>query len=255
MVSISRIWRLPQQGLKRVSHLSTPHRLRTRAFLGIAASLALHACGIPVGSVASLEDRVETRPVMARRGARATTDTLLVLATDIGGAASGAPGLVDRPMGGLPAVLVGSDGESTRWRGFLGFGLEAVPARAHVESAHLALTPGQPSGEASVGMVRAVAVGGRWQGTALSWSSQPPLRDAITAEAQVIARKPIRIDVTPLVRAWVTGQAPNHGLALDAARPDEPFWISFVGLDEDETRVPRLEISYTWSPPEGDESP
>ncbi|MEL6179071.1 MAG: DNRLRE domain-containing protein, partial [Myxococcota bacterium] len=210
------------------------------------------ACGIPMGPVASpLEDPSPPRPLMARRANVAARDMLLVMADKAGGAVGGVASLSHKPLGQFPVHLVGSDGEQTRWHGYLHFSLQAVPQHAHIDSAHLVLTTDGNRGTNPDGLLTIAVVAEPWDSTSLSWANQPQLHDTWSIEAQVEHNHTLRLDISPVVRAWTTGRTANHGLALLPARPQEPFWTSYRGTTPNisETHQPRLEIRYTWSPP------
>ncbi len=90
---------------------------------------------------------------------------------------------------------------------------------------------------------------GAWNEMTLTWETQ-------LGVSEIAASVPITngswgwhtIDVTNLVRGWVTGQYLNYGVALDGVTaPNDPGWWSFYTREEPNYE-PTLQVSYPGQP-------
>jgi len=109
-----------------------------------------------------------------------------------------------------------------------------------IERAYLRLEP-ETSGafDAEPVEVEVWRVKRPWQSGAFDWSSQPPLGPP-RAEGQALGRKPLRIDVTDLVREANEHPERSHGLAV-LASAGEGNGVSFAtGVGGQ--WLPRLEV-------------
>jgi hypothetical protein len=114
--------------------------------------------------------------------------------------------------------------QSSQHKAFLQFDLNrALPAGAVAEHLHKATLSVYLIGTSSPGTVNVVAVNGSWSETTLNGLNAPPLVNSPHtnqpyASARVEgARVWMNFDVTELVRDWLDGTLPNHGLGLVAA--------------------------------------
>lgn len=129
------------------------------------------------------------------------------------GACSGA----DCPVATNTTLKVGGDG-THHWASGMLFSLSGIPANAIVTSATLSLTQ-----QACLGSCGS----GPWAGTlnlypaasAVSTATTGPQLDAAAADPNPLsgAGNAGTYDLTPLMQAWVSGNAANNGLILEAA--------------------------------------
>ncbi len=80
-----------------------------------------------------------------------------------------------------------------------------------------------------------------WSSATTSWGRQPSLGMAEPAgELRVLPQIPLRLDVTPAVRAWAKRERDDHGLALLIAANDPNGVVTSTGLGRG--NGPRLEV-------------
>jgi hypothetical protein len=110
------------------------------------------------------------------------------------------------------------------------------------------------------GPVNVLAVNGNWGETTVNGFNVPPLVNAPDtqkpyATARVESFKNwVTFDVTELVRDWMDGTRPNHGLALVAADARTSF--AFTSRDPGYYRIPaELELVYGGAPQPGPPGP
>ena len=113
---------------------------------------------------------------------------------------------------------------------------------AEVSSAFVVLDPleGSPpsAGAVSFEMARIVEP---WQPSVVSWGRAPHLDVPIVAgQARPRPSAPIRVDVTPLVRAWARRDRADHGIALLATGDDAFGAVVSTGVAQG--TGPRLEV-------------
>lgn len=211
------------------------------AIAGSLGAALLTSCGVPVGVISPAR-----RPSTAGAATAITTLHATILATHTVTVLR-LPGTMPEPLVDTPALTVGDDGAETVWRGYLTFDLAAIPSTARVESAELVLTSaGNAGGRAVSSSGQVVPVIGAWRPAELRWDRQPPVAEDAAIKVVLHRNKADeRVDVTPLVEAWVTGQLDNHGLRLEVTSGN-PFWKAWVGATPTEaTLAPRLEVHYT----------
>lgn len=214
--------------------------------LAVAALCVVAGCGIPVGQTASSS----ARPLSRSPSTETTALQATILATSTATVVK-LPGTSPDALLGLPVMTVGNDGAETAWRAYAWFDLSALARSARIESAELILASSNNAGGqamTSTGHLKALATA--WDATTLTWERQPPT--AMSADLKIVLHRTQsedRIDVTPLVSAWVSGELPNFGLRLETPAGNS-FWKSYIGATTtDAARGPRLEIRYVASVP------
>jgi hypothetical protein len=113
---------------------------------------------------------------------------------------------------------------------------------AEVESAFLVLDPldGVPPATSPIRFEMARVVE-PWRAETVSAGRQPRLAVPLDAgSARTRPGAPLRVDVTPLVRAWQKRAADDHGIAL-LARGDDAYG-AVVSTGGTQGRGPRLEV-------------
>ena len=131
---------------------------------------------------------------------------------------------------------------------YLRFDVGNIPATAVVASASLELCLSHWSDD-STHTVNAYAVSQSWAEGAITWGNQPPA-GALAASLSI---KPATCykswDVTGLVRDWVSGKAPNHGLVLTPGGAED-FNLTFQSREAG-SNPPRLVVDYALPTPSG----
>lgn len=128
-------------------------------------------------------------------------------------------------------VLVGrltayEGGHPLEWsrRALLRFDLAGIPPGSRLARAVLEGYAGRAAGSVRGGYLTAARAAEPWD-RSVTWSTQPA-RGTEAAVAYTYADhcpvEPVRWDVTPIVRGWLEGQWPNHGLVLHADAPGTP---------------------------------
>jgi hypothetical protein len=156
--------------------------------------------------------------VLAFLGVRSAAPDTFPVVADTCVAASG----VARPgAGGAPTVSVRNTGAARR--GFLLFDLGTLPADVPVTRATLRVFVGSALGS---GVLDLHVVQGEWTEAAVDGDTAPALAPPFATLAVSAASKKqwLSVDVTAQVNDWVTGSAPNFGLAL-TAEPGAPFGV------------------------------
>jgi hypothetical protein len=179
----------------------------------------------------------------------------------------------ERGAGGAGTLYVGVKGSSER-RAVIRFDLDSIPRTAKVEKAVLSLYC-RTIAEGTLGVYRVTSPWApsekqfEW-GTGASWTfasgkgkARRPWGTAggdfdtqrdwgwgsnglVCAPAAYAWRKTIVFDLTGLVRAWVSGKVPNHGVLLkpERWRSKEPGHLHSAEAKEAETR-PALPVTFT----------
>lgn len=110
---------------------------------------------------------------------------------------------------------------------YLQFNLAGVPANASVARAMLRLYVDSVE---QAGSVDAYEVDAAWTESALNWRNAPSPGVSATGGKPVAlsaasAGQFVLLDVTQLVQKWVSGQTPNHGLALGLSGAAGSVWF------------------------------
>lgn len=139
---------------------------------------------------------------------------------------------------------------SFQHRAFLQFDLNrALPTGAEAENLLKATLSVFLIGTSSPGVINVCAVNGSWSETTLNGLNAPPLLNSPQTNKPYAstrvegARAWISFDVTELVRDWLDGTLPNHGLGLVAA--DGKTHAAFASKEPGSYRIPaELELVY-----------
>ncbi|MDI3286817.1 DNRLRE domain-containing protein [Polyangium sp. 15x6] len=154
--------------------------------------------------------------------------------------------LADRNFGQDPRLYVGKAGP-VESRALLRFDLGEIPPRAEIQSATVTLGEPSDTGSMTIDVHRITAP---WDEHFATWSRSAGAFDS-SVEASFAARGPagggdVAFDVTPLVRTWIGGAAPNHGVMLVAR---DSGLTELCSTEYPETkRKPRLEVCFTPPP-------
>jgi hypothetical protein len=214
--------------------------------LAIAAALALPACAAPLGDAHPCPEAAcgDGRSCVAGRcrppeSPASAADALRVVLAPADVAVVGLHGGGGGPD--LPETV--ALGRAASGTVVMLFRFEAsFREDAEVESAFLVLDPldGTPPAVSPIAFEMARVVE-PWQPETVSWGRQPRL--AVPIEAGSVRARPslpLRVDVTPLVRAWSRRDPDDHGLALLAKGDDD--YGAVVSLGVTQGRGPRLEV-------------
>jgi hypothetical protein len=137
-------------------------------------------------------------------------------------------------------------------RSLVKFDLGAIPSVAYIHDASLHIrtygTCYQGAQTPRTATVYRITSG--WSESLVTWANQPALGEAHSS-APIPAESSIwhSFDVTHLVRDWVDGTLPNHGVAIRGPEgtASDPAWIGF--FTSDSGSVPYLEVTHA-APPE-----
>jgi hypothetical protein len=156
-----------------------------------------------------------------------------------------------------PRLLVGGDSDKV-WRAGLSFALDAVPRGAFVEEALLFV---KFDGSCLGADGTAARCGDEWYSLE-AWSiigkpwfeeREPELGELLGEATFAAGLGPewVVLDVSAVVRQWVSGELPNHGVLLKLVDAQEAFGGGgprfFSTTAEDVSSRPFLEV--TWDPP------
>ncbi|MCU1614815.1 MAG: putative secreted protein [Frankiales bacterium] len=127
--------------------------------------------------------------------------------------------LADRNYGPDRQLYVGK-ARAVESRALIRFDLGEIPPRAAIRSATVTLDEPTDTGPMTIDVRRITAP---WDERFSTWPRSAEAFDP-AVEASFITRgraddRAIRVDITPLVRAWAGGAAPNHGVILAARDP------------------------------------
>ncbi|MGE0553577.1 MAG: DNRLRE domain-containing protein [Gemmatimonadales bacterium] len=125
-------------------------------------------------------------------------------------------------------------------RSFLHFDLDPIPAGATIMEAELLLTFIDSYSEQGPNTIRLGGVRGQWRENTLTYANQPSVAwsgRSVTVSAPGLAR----FDVRPAVTAWMSGQHPNRGFALQG---DGPLKNAYSREAPSSTDRPRLRVKY-----------
>lgn len=143
-------------------------------------------------------------------------------------------------------ISTGTSVEGGYSRSLLRFDLSAVPAEANVGSAELKLVQNDKNGpSATINVLRATA---DWSEGTVTWSSfgdafDPNPAVSFTAEGDGWFGERT-VDVRALAQAWVSGDAPNYGVVIDA--PTDETRSEFRSSESPQSgERPALTVCYT----------
>jgi hypothetical protein len=194
----------------------------------LAALLASSAAAC-AGRAPAPEDLAQSAPIDARRELYAPVD-LAVVASGDGPARGEVPDRVTFGRAALGTAIV-----------LLRFS-PTFQAGANVTGAFLLLAPPASARPATRAVsLETARVLEPWSSGETTWGRQPRL--SVPAASAVVAPglpRPIRLDVTPLVRAWAAGASDDHGLAVIASG-DDPEGLA-LSMGTVEGVGPRLEV-------------
>ncbi|MEV4315002.1 DNRLRE domain-containing protein [Actinocrispum sp. NPDC049592] len=174
--------------------------------------------------------------------------------------------------GSAPHLRVGADTDGTVHRGLVRFDLRDIPVGAQITSATLSLSYGAttaPVGATSLQRITRdwkegkAAFPGSCDGSGASWlETQGGVRwtaDGVDTDPALVASIPARsrttagkdtVDIAGVVRQWVAGQAPNHGLLVKAVDEKVPAtghtWLDYASDDATDTAArPTLDVTFS----------
>lgn len=139
--------------------------------------------------------------------------------------------------GDHPVLHVGDTNKTV----YLQFDLSEIPKNAKITRAQLITTvvgAGNGKNEVKLGVVQ-----NAWKESRITYANQPNTK--WTARKKTItAAGPLRWRIMPIVSAWVSGEAPNFGVAIRSTDRG-PIWafLSREGAPEDSR--PMLHVNYT----------
>ena len=157
-------------------------------------------------------------------------------------------------FGALHTMIVGydvwADPPWNRARSFIQFDVSAIPSDTIITAAKMRVllytARDKPFWPRTLDIRR---VTGAWNELTTTWTTQPNLGEI--AASFPVANGAVgwyTIDVTHLVRGWVTGQYPNYGVAIVGAElPTDPNWWSFYTREEP-VYEPTLQVSFPGQP-------
>ena len=226
-----------------------PRSPRLLALAALAFVPGLGACAAPLGEAHPCPEAAcaEARSCVAGRcrpqdAAPSPTDTQRVLLAPADLAVVAAHGRDGDGAWRPDTVALGRSASGTV---VLLFRFEATwRDDAEVASAFLLLEPleGAPPSLGSIAFEMA-RIEEPWQPAVVSWGRQPRLGVPLVAGAQrARSARPMRVDVTPLVRAWQRRDPEDHGIAL-LARGDDAYG-TVVSMGGSLGHGPRLEVYY-----------
>jgi RHS repeat-associated protein len=175
--------------------------------------------------------------------------------------------------GSAPHLRVGADADGVVHRALVRFDLRAIPVNAQITSATMSLGYGATTAAVGAATLQRITRGwnegrgafpGACDGSGASWlETQGGVRwtaagaDADTAIAATIPAKSRAtagrdtVDVAGVVRSWISGQAPNHGLVIKAADEKVPAtgrtWLDYAS--DDAADKPTLEVVFADNSP------
>jgi hypothetical protein len=135
-------------------------------------------------------------------------------------------------------------GTTGRVRSYLRFDLSGLPSDSTITSATLRLR--HAGGQDYPGQSRTTTfyrVTGSWSEASLTWNNRPGYAEAVGSVSTTYNLQDwVSLDVTNLVRAWVSGSQPNYGLV--AIGPESTVGIYRIFFSSEDIRSPELQISY-----------
>jgi Collagen triple helix repeat (20 copies) len=156
--------------------------------------------------------------------------------------------------GGMPMVEVKNHGAGPEYRAFIRFDLSALPADATIGRAVLRLWASDVD---RAGTVEVAPVLEPWEEKTLSAVNAPAVAPSVASFDVVGAdqRHFVSVDVTGLVRDWLSGARPNNGVALVGSE-DAPITVKFDSKENTWTsHGPELEVALTAEGAEGPPGP
>ena len=151
----------------------------------------------------------------------------------------------------LTTISVKNSLPGVAYRGFARFDLSALPSGLPVAKATLRLWPNLVTTE---GNIDVVAILDPWEEATLTAITAPNLSQPVTdfTVRKADLKTYVNVDVTELVKDWVTQTIPNHGLAL-LGQPGNPVNARFDSKENLQTSHPmELEVMLGLPPGSGD---
>lgn len=208
---------------------------------GVTATLVV-SCGLDPGGTAAgrAGDIGRTAQALA-------TDGQVCITVQRGAGTAGAADAViweNAPTwndGANPTLSTGTSEAGGFRRSLIRFDIPSLPSGASVVSASLSLSQTYKTVDSTVRVHRVTSA---WDEATVTWASfgdafDPAIVGSFTSGGGVGIRS---VDVTPLARAWVSGDAPNYGLLLD----EDPVLRTDYHSSENALleRQPKLELCY-----------
>jgi RHS repeat-associated protein len=170
--------------------------------------------------------------------------------------------------GSASHLRVGADADGVVHRALVRFDLRAIPVNAQITSATMSLGYGATTAAVGAATLQRITRGwnegrgafpGSCDGSGASWlETQGGVRwtaDGADADTAIAATIPAKsratagrdtVDIAGVVRSWISGQAPNHGLLIKAADEKVPAtgrtWLDYVS--DDAADKPALEVTF-----------
>lgn len=157
-------------------------------------------------------------------------------------------GYPDTNYGNFPYVRVGYYGSSQVMRGLVRFDLSGIPSGTPIRQAVLWLyvySSYDPPGTSRI--IAIYRVTGSWTEGGVTWSTKPGWSSMYYSTLSVphADYRWYSVDVTNLVREWVSGQYSNYGVwVLGNESPGDPNYRGFYTREDSGGRQPYLYITY-----------
>ena len=151
----------------------------------------------------------------------------------------------------LTTISVKNSLPGVAYRGFARFDLSALPSGLPVTKASLRLWPNLVTTE---GNIDVVAILDPWEEATLTAITAPSLSQPVTdfTVRKADLKTYVNVDITELVKDWVSQAIPNHGLAL-LGQPGTPVNARFDSKENLQTSHPmELEVMLGLPPGSGD---
>jgi hypothetical protein len=130
-------------------------------------------------------------------------------------------------------------------RGLLYFNLARIPPAATIQQATLQIYMNGYLDDEAIMPVTPYRIASTWVPETVTWYHQPPFAEAYPATPVSLAFGRYSFDVTNLVRQWVDGTSPNHGIMLRGVEA----WAGWRTFGTSGTiEPPLLSVTYSYEP-------
>jgi hypothetical protein len=148
--------------------------------------------------------------------------------------------------GTASTLPVGRQSGRSLTRSLLRFDLSLIPPTATVLSARFGAYLVQSSTAPRTLNVELRRVDAAWDEPNVTWASAPDTTGVDNIVAVGMEERYHTWEVATLVQSWVSGDVPNHGLALWSEDEDLPGWRTFASRESfaSPPQRPRLEVTY-----------